>query len=154
MSLGNELAFKYDWVNDLFAANYRQETQQTRLINAFSVLAVVVTAIGLFGLAAFSTQKRVKEIAIRRVLGASTLSLCFQLVNQFALLVLVANVLAMPVAYTLMRDWLNDFIYRIDMPLVAFVLSLGFSLLIAYGTVSYIAYRGATAKPVDALAQD
>ncbi len=151
LGLAPDLAFKYDWIDDLFDASYRNETQQTDLLNVFTLLAIVVTAIGLFGLAAFNTHRRVKEIAIRKILGANTSQLCFMLVNQFSSLVVVANIIALPVGYYLMRDWLDNFIYRIDMPYSAFVLSAIFSLVIAYCTVMMIAYRAATAKPVDCL---
>jgi len=151
LGLAPDLAFKYDWLNDLFDSSYRNETQQTDLLNVFTLLAIVVTAIGLFGLAAFNTQRRVKEIAIRKVLGASTGQLCFMLVNQFTRLVIVANVIALPLAYFLMRDWLDNFIYRINMPYSAFLLSAFFSLSIAYITVMVIAYRAATAKPINSL---
>lgn len=151
LGLAPDLAFKYDWVVDLFDSSYRHETQQTNLLNVFTLLAIVVTAIGLFGLAAFNTQQRVKEIAVRKILGASTGQLCFMLVNQFSSLVIAANVIALPLAYFLMRDWLDSFIYRINMPYSAFMLSAVFSLVIAYITVMVIAYRAATAKPVDSL---
>jgi len=151
LGLAPDLAFKYDWVVDLFDSSYRNETQQTNLLNVFTTLAIVVTAIGLFGLAAFNTQRRVKEIAVRKILGATTGQLCFMLVNQFSSLVIAANFIALPVAYFLMRDWLDNFIYRINMPYSAFLLSAVFSLVIAYITVMVIAYRAATAKPVDSL---
>jgi len=151
LSLSDDVAFKYDWVNSLFDASYRNESQQTDLLNIFTVLAIIVTAIGLFGLAAFNTQRRVKEIAIRKILGANTGQLCFMLVNQFSWLVLLANIIALPVAYYFMQDWLNDFIYRINMPYAAFVLSAILSVGIAYVTVAVIAYRAATSKPIDSL---
>ncbi|PKG82163.1 ABC transporter permease [Colwellia sp. 75C3] len=151
LGLAPNLAFKYDWITDLFDSSYRNENQQTEMLNVFTLLAIVVTAIGLFGLAAFNTQRRVKEIAVRKILGASTGQLCFMLVNQFSSLVIISNVIALPLAYFLMRDWLDNFIYRIDMPYSAFILSAVFSLVIAYITVMVIAYRAATAKPVDSL---
>lgn len=151
LGLNGSLAFKYDWLTDLFSASYRNENQQTSLLNVFTFLAIAVTAIGLFGLAAFNTQRRVKEIAVRKVLGASTAQICFMLVNQFSSLVVLANVIALPVAYFLMRDWLNGFIYRIDMPYSAYLLSALFSLIIAYVTVMVIAVKAASAKPVDSL---
>lgn len=154
LSLDGNLAFKYDWLSDLFAASYRNENQQTELLNVFTFMAILVTAIGLFGLAAFNTQRRVKEIAVRKILGASTTQLCVMLVNQFSSLVVLANVVALPVAYFLMRDWLNGFVYRIDMPYSAYALSAIFSLMIAYTTVMVIAYRAATAKPVDSLSNE
>jgi putative ABC transport system permease protein len=152
LGLDGKLAFKYNWLSDLFSASYRNENQQTSLLNIFTLIAITVTAIGLFGLAAFNTQRRVKEIAVRKILGASTRQLCFMLVNQFSSLVLLANLFAFPVAYLLMRDWLNGFIYRIDMPYSAFFLSAIFCLVIAYITVMAIAFKAATAKPVDSLA--
>ncbi len=152
LSLDGNLAFKYNWLSDLFSASYRNENQQTSLLNVFTVVAITVTAIGLFGLAAFNTQRRVKEIAVRKILGASNSQLCFMLVNQFSSLVVIANLIALPVAYFLMRDWLNDFIYRIAMPYSAFLLSGLFCLLIAYVTVLVIALKAANAKPVDSLA--
>jgi len=151
LGLAPDLAFKYDWITDLFDSSYRNENQQTNLLNVFTLLAIVVTAIGLFGLAAFNTQRRVKEIAVRKILGASTGQLCFMLVNQFSSLVIISNLIALPLAYLLMRDWLDNFIYRINMPYSAFMLSAVFSLVIAYITVMVIAYRAATAKPVDSL---
>ncbi len=93
-----------------------------------------------------------KEIAVRKILGASTRQLCLMLVNQFSSLVVFANIIALPLAYLLMRDWLDNFIYRIDMPYLAFILSALFSLAIAYLTVFVIAYRAAIAKPVASLA--
>ena len=146
-----ELAFKYNWLSDLFSASYRNENQQTNLLNIFTLIAITVTAIGLFGLAAFDTQRRIKEIAIRKILGASTAQLCFMLVNQFSSLVLLANLLALPLAYLLIQDWLNGFIYRIAMPYSAFLLSALFCLVIAYVTVMAVAFKAATAKPVDSL---
>ena len=151
LGLAPDLAFKYDWISDLFDSSYRNENQQTDLLNVFTLLAIVVTAIGLFGLAAFNTQRRVKEIAVRKILGASTGQLCFMLVNQFSSLVIIANLIALPLAYFLMRDWLDNFIYRINMPYSAFMLSAIFSLVIAYITVMVIAYQAATSKPVDSL---
>jgi putative ABC transport system permease protein len=151
LGINGSIAFKYNWLTDLFSASYRNENQQTSLLNIFTLLAISVTAIGLFGLAAFNTQRRVKEIALRKILGASTAQLCFMLVNQFSSLVLLANVIALPIAYWLMRDWLNGFIYRIDMPYSAYLLSALFSLVIAYVTVMVIAIKAASAKPVDSL---
>ncbi len=151
LELDGDLAFKYDWTADLFDTSYRNESQQTHLLNVFSALAILVTAIGLFGLAAFNTQRRIKEIAIRKILGAHTAQLCFMLVNQFSVLVILANLLALPLAYFLLQDWLNGFIYRIDMPYSAFIISVLVSVLIAYITVFSIAFKAATEKPVNAL---
>lgn len=151
LSLDGNLAFTYSWLSDLFKTTYRNEQQQADLLMAFTFIAILVTAIGLFGLAAFNTQRRVKEIAIRKILGASTTKLCIMLVNQFSSLVILANIIALPIAYILLQDWLNEFIYRIDMPYSAFLITSTFCLVIAYVTVITIALKAATAKPIDSL---
>ncbi|MBD1584712.1 hypothetical protein HC733_21065 [Pseudoalteromonas sp. S16_S37] len=154
LGLDSNVAFKYDWLSDLFAASYRNETLQTKLLNVFTVLAFVVTSIGLLGLAAFMTQRKVKEIAIRKVLGASSYQLCFMLLRPFTILILLANVVALPIAYWHIRDWLNNFIYRIELPVSAFAVGVTVSLVIAYVTILLIALKAIHAKPAAALASE
>lgn len=154
LALDGNTAFKYDWLGDLFAANYRNETLQTKLLNVFTVLAFTVTTIGLLGLAAFTTERRVKEIAIRRILGANSVQLCLMLLNQFTVLIILANLFALPLVYWQTRDWLNNFIYRIDLPISAFVIGVTVSLLIASCTILLIAIKAIAAKPVEALSAE
>ncbi|MEW6981238.1 ABC transporter permease [Colwelliaceae bacterium 6471] len=154
LSLDTNSAFKYDWLEDLFGASYRNETLQTKLLNVFTVLAFLVTTVGLLGLAAFTTESRVKEIAIRKVLGASNSQLCFMLLNQFTVLIVLANIIALPIAYWQIQNWLNNFVYRIKLPLSAFGIGIIMSLAIAYITILSISYRAIRSKPVDALASE
>lgn len=151
LAVSRDQAFKFDWLTDLFSDAYRNENQQMALLSGFSSLAIMITVIGLFGIAAFSAQRRVKELAVRKVLGASVAHLCGTQLKQFLQLVLVANVVVLPVAYIIMQDWLNGYVYRIDMPTVVFALALVTTLGVATLTVLSIAYRAASSNPIENL---
>ena len=107
--------------------------------------------LGLFGLALFMVEQRTKEIGIRKVLGASISSIFILVSKEFVFLVLIANAFAWPTAYFLMRIWLQNFAYRVNMEPLIFVISGAIALLIALLTVSYQAIKAATADPVDSL---
>ena len=143
--------FDYFFLDDDYDKLYRTEEQIGTLFGLFSILAIFVASLGLFGLASFTAQLRIKEIGIRKVLGASVSNLVLMLSKEFALLVGLANLIAWPIAYYAMNRWLQDFAYRIDLNIWAFVLSGFLALLIALTTVSYQAYKVARTNPVDAL---
>ena len=143
--------FDYFFLDDDYDKLYRTEEQIGTLFGLFSILAIFVASLGLFGLASFSAQQRIKEIGIRKVLGASISNLVLMLSKEFALLVGIANLIAWPIAYYAMNRWLQDFAYRIDLEIWAFVLSGFLALLIALTTVSYQAWKVARTNPVDAL---
>lgn len=143
--------FDYFFLDDDYDKLYRTEEQIGSLFGLFSILAIFVASLGLFGLASFTAQQRIKEIGIRKVLGASVSNLVFMLSKEFALLVGLANLIAWPIAYYAMNKWLQDFAYRIDLDIWAFVLSGFLALFIALTTVSYQAYKVARTNPVDAL---
>ena len=109
------------------------------------------SAINILGLASFTAQQRIKEIGIRKVLGAFVSNLVLMLSKKFILLVGIANLIAWPIAYYAMNRWLQDFAYRIDLGIWAFVLSDFLALFIALTTVSYQAWKVARTNPVDAL---
>ncbi|MCB0750362.1 MAG: ABC transporter permease, partial [Ignavibacteriae bacterium] len=110
--------------------------------------------LGLFGLAAFTAERKTKEIGIRKVLGASILGLIYLLSKEFAKLIFLAFIISVPIAYYFMNNWLQDFAYRIEINWWVFVLSGGIALLIALTTVSYHAIKSATANPVDSLSNE
>ncbi len=143
--------FDYFFLDDDYDKLYRTEEQIGTLFGLFSILAIFVASLGLFGLASFTAQQRIKEIGIRKVLGASVSNLVLMLSKEFALLVGIANLIAWPISYHAMNRWLQDFAYRIDLEIWAFVLSGFLALLIALTTVSYQAYKVARTNPVDAL---
>ena len=143
--------FEYHFLDEIIDWIYFNEQLTGKLLGVFSLLAIFVACLGLFGLAAFMVQSRTKEIGVRKVLGASTLHLVMLLSREFILLVLFANLIAWPIAYYLMRDWLSGFAYQTDLNVLPFVASAIMALIIAFGTVSMQAIRAARSNPIDAL---
>jgi putative ABC transport system permease protein len=139
--------FSEDIVGKLYAA----EAARATVFAVFAGLAVLIGCLGLFGLAAFTAERRTKEIGIRKVLGARTVDIVRLLVWQFSRPVLIANLIAWPIAWWLMRDWLNGFDLRIDLGPGPFVLAGLLALAIAVGTVSGHALRIARTNPIHAL---
>jgi putative ABC transport system permease protein len=146
-----DVPFKYSFLDEDFAALYRTEQKSQQLFSTFSVLAILIASIGLFGLAAFTAERRTKEIGVRKVMGASNSNLIFLLNKEFFKIVVVANVIAWPIAYYSMTKWLQDFAYRIDISWWIFAMAGGLALMIALLTVSAQAIRAAVANPVDSL---
>jgi putative ABC transport system permease protein len=153
--LWNELApiapFDYSFMEDDYQKFYEAEQRLGRVFFLFSVLALFIAGLGLFGLAFYMVARRTKEIGVRKVLGAGVGTVVRLLAFDFLKLVLIAVVLAAPVAYWLLQRWLQDFAYRIDMPWWAFVAAGGIALSIALLTVSFQSIRAALKNPVTAL---
>ncbi len=134
-----------------FEAMYQREDQQGELLTWFSLLAIIIACMGLFGLAAFNAERRTKEIGVRKVMGGSVWSIVLLLTNDFSKLVLISNVIAWPLAYVAMERWLENFAYRIDLTPLIFIGSGAIALCIAWVTVGGTAAKAASAKPVLAL---
>jgi putative ABC transport system permease protein len=117
----------------------------------FTFLAIFVGCLGLFGLAAFVAQQKSKEIGIRKVHGAPVSSIVFMLTRQFSYWVLLANIIAWPLAFYFLDRWLSNFFYRIEMPYWVFIVSGLLALMLALITVSYKAYKAAVSDPLDAI---
>jgi len=143
--------FIYSFVDEKFAEQYRNDRRFAALFSVFAGLAILIACLGLFGLASFSARQRTKEIGIRKVLGASVAGIVGLLSKEFVKLVLLANLIAWPIAYFTMNNWLQDFAYRIDIGWWVFALAGGIALLIALITVSTQAIKAALANPVEAL---
>ena len=146
-----EEPFEYHFMDEFMEWVYFDEIRTGKMLGMFSFLAIFVACLGLFGLAAFMVQSRTKEIGVRKVLGASTSHLVMLLSREFLLLILLANGVAWPIAYYLMRDWLSGFAYQTTLNVVPFVVSAILALTIAFGTVSVQAIRAAQANPINAL---
>jgi len=146
-----ESEFNYRYMKDAYYSFYSAEEKTGKLISVFTMLALFISCLGLFGLAAFMTNRKVKEIGIRKVLGASVRSIAALYSKEFTKWVIVSNVIAWPIAYFLIDKWLGNFAYRIALTPVPFVLSGVAALLIALVTVSSHAIRAAMANPVDSL---
>lgn len=143
--------FNYWFLDDNFANQYHTETQFHRVFGLFAALAILISCLGLFGLVAYSVQRRTKEIGIRKVLGASVGNITALLSKDFLQLVLLAIVMACPVAYYFMEQWLADFAYRIQISWWVFVTAGVVVVLIALLTVSSQAIRAALTNPVESL---
>jgi putative ABC transport system permease protein len=143
--------FQYTWLDQSFAKVYVQYVRLDKLFNVFTYLTLSIAVIGLFAMASFTVQERTKEIGIRKVLGAETVDI-MQMVNKsFILIVLLANLIAIPVAYILLNGWLSGFAYRTTITAWPFIITFVVSIFITLLTVSIQAYRTASAKPLDAL---
>ena len=146
-----DVPFEYYFLDEIIDWAYFNEKLTGKMLGIFSLLAIFVACLGLFGLAAFMVQSRTKEIGVRKVLGASTSHLVILLSREFIFLVLLANLIAWPIAYYLMRDWLSGFAYQTDLNALPFIVSAIMALIIAFGTVSVQAIRAARSNPIDAL---
>jgi putative ABC transport system permease protein len=143
--------FSADFSDDIISSLYKREDARGEIFGVFSILAVLIGCLGLFGLAAFTAQRRTKEIGIRKVLGARTRDIVRLLVWQFSRPVIIANIIAWPIAWWVMRSWLNTFDERITLTPVPFVLAAAVALGIAIATVVGHAVKVARANPIHAL---
>ena len=149
--IASDVPFEAEYSEDIVAEIYNAETARTATFAAFASLATLIAALGLFGLAAFIAERRTLEIGIRKVFGARIRDIVSMLAWDFAKLVLVANLIAWPIAWWVMRDWLNSFDARIDLGVQPFVLAGLAALLIAIGTIAGHALKVARANPILAL---
>jgi len=148
----SERGFDYFFADENFDSLYKSEEQVGRIVSAFAAMAIFVACLGLFGLASFAAEQRTKEIGVRKTLGASEAGLVALLSREFLKWVLVANAIALPVAYVVVgRFWLANFAYRTRPGMLIFGSVLGLSLLVAFLTVGWQAVRAALANPVDSL---
>ncbi|MBX2970110.1 MAG: FtsX-like permease family protein [Cyclobacteriaceae bacterium] len=148
--LPNQL-FEYTFMNERYNNLYQTETKQSQLFTGFSLLAIFIACLGLFGLATFNTLQRIKEIGIRKVLGASVPNILTLLSREIVVLVLVANVVAWPVAWYFMDKWLNTFAYRIEMNVLLYALAAFVAVTIALLTVSSQTLKAAMTNPANTL---
>jgi len=143
--------FEYNFLDEVFNSQYKADQQFGKVFSLFALLAIVISCLGLFGLASFTNLQRTKEIGIRKVVGASLNNILVMLVKDFTKWVLLANLIAWPVAYYLMNEWLQDFAYRTELSWWIFILSGGIALLIALFTVSSQAIKAAVANPIESI---
>jgi putative ABC transport system permease protein len=146
-----EVPFEYSFLEDVMSDNYDNDRRLGTLFSLFSLLTVFVACLGLFGLSAFSAERRTKEIGIRKALGASIANIVRLLSKEIVLLVVIAGAIAFPVAYLAISRWLETFAYRTQITLTIFLLSGLVVLIIALATVSYQAIKAALTNPVESL---
>ncbi|MHA4809351.1 ABC transporter permease [Flavitalea flava] len=146
-----DLPFSYGFLNEDLSKLYVAEQRMGKLFNVFSVLSILVSSLGLFGLATFATQKRVREIGVRKVLGASEAGIVTLLSKDFIKLVLMSLVIAFPLAWWSMSKWLENFVYHIRISWWMFALAGAIAIVIAFFTVGYQSVKAAIANPVKSL---
>ena len=143
--------FEYEFADEEYAQKFATEVRVGKLSGFFALLAIFISCLGLFGLASFVAEQRTKEIGIRKVLGASVVNLWRLLSKDFLGLILIACLIAVPLAYYFARDWLQNYEYRTELPWWIFAAAALGALIITLLTVSYQAIRAATANPVRSL---
>jgi putative ABC transport system permease protein len=143
--------FEYTFVDEQFDKLFKTETLIGKLAGVFSILAIFISCLGLFGLAAYTAERRTKEIGIRKVLGATVKGLATLLSKEFLQLVIISCLIAFPVAWWMMKSWLESFAYKIHISGIVFIVAGLLALFIALMTVSFQAIKAAIANPVKSL---
>ncbi len=150
-TFGESVPFFYQFLDQQTAGLYVKEDNERRLFSSFSLLSVILGAMGLFGSALFTTERRYKEIGLRKVLGANTLQVILMINGNFIRMIGVAFLIASPFAFLLMNSWLEEFAYRIVQPLWVYLITALVTFFIAIVTVSYLSWKAATSNPVEAI---
>jgi len=150
-SLDPTRPFSYFFVDSNFDSLYRNEERNATIVTWFSGLAIVIACLGLWGLISFTVTQKIKEIGIRKVLGSSVHEIVFLLNREFLVLVAVSLVIALPIAYLLMNDWLSDFAVKTQIPWLAFVVVTAVTIVLAFVTTSLRIWRAANINPVESL---
>jgi putative ABC transport system permease protein len=145
------IPFDYFFLNDAINTRYQAEQRMGTLFQYFTVLAIFIACLGLYGLSAFAAERKIKEIGIRKVLGASVPNITLMLSKEFLKWVALANLVAWPIAWYVMNRWLQNFAYRISINWWIFTAAGMSAFIIALVTVGFKAIRAAAANPVDAL---
>jgi putative ABC transport system permease protein len=146
-----DVTFSYQFLDEDFKQMYLEERKAGRVVTSLAVLAVLIACLGLFGLSSYMTKRRVREIGIRKVMGASLTNISWLLSWQFVRLVVLANFLAWPAAYIAIEGWLRNFPYRVKPQGLVFVVSGCLAVFIAVATVGIQAFRMARTNPAHSL---
>ena len=145
------VVFDYKFVDSEFEQKFSTEVRIGKLASIFAVLAVVISCLGLFGLASFVAEQKTKELGIRKVLGASVINLWRMLCKDFVLLVIISCIIAIPAAWYFLNDWLSKYDYRTEISWWIFLFAIAGAIIITLATVSFQAIRAAVANPVNSL---
>ncbi|MEM6362681.1 MAG: FtsX-like permease family protein, partial [Bacteroidota bacterium] len=141
----------YNFLDKSYQALYESEQRVGTLSSLFAGIAIIISCLGLFGLAAFTAERRTKEIGIRKVLGASVASVVMLLSRDFIRLVLIAIFIALPLSYLFMQEWLTQFAYAIDLSIWIFLSAALTALVIAWLTVSMQTFKAANINPAECI---
>jgi putative ABC transport system permease protein len=150
----NTFGFEYSFLEDNINSQYTSENKMGLVFGFFASIAIIISCMGLFGLASLNFAQRKKEVGIRKVLGAPIGRLLVNLIKDYSKLIIASTVLAVPVAWWIMSGWLNNFIFKIDISIWIFLLTGLGTLLIAWLTIGYLTIRTASLNPVDTLKEE
>jgi putative ABC transport system permease protein len=150
-AFNNGKALEYDFFDQRIAALYGDEQKFDEMMGYFTGLAIFIACLGLFGMSLFVTRQRVKEIGIRKVMGASTANIFYTLTKEFLVLTIISTIIAAPFAVYLINKWLQNFAYRVQITYAVFIIAMVITILIILLTVGFQAIRAARANPVEAL---
>ena len=145
------IPYEYQFLDDHFKEVYRADSQISTIVGTLAILAIIISCLGLFGLASYAAEKRIKEVGIRKVLGASLQHIVFKLSKDFLKYVLIAALIALPLAWFAVNKWLQDYAYRVEVSWWIFLGAIVLALLIALLTISFQAIKAAVANPVKSL---
>jgi putative ABC transport system permease protein len=143
--------FQYFFMDEEFARKYNEERQNAQLSVIFSILAIIIASLGLFGLTSFTIEQRTKEIGIRKTMGSSMTGIFYIITREFILLIIISTLISWPLIYFVAKNWLQNYYYRITLSAIDFLPGFIISLIITLLTISYKTYRTAKMNPVDAL---
>jgi len=143
--------FSYEFLDEEFMSQYETDQKRGKIFTLFSAFTVVIACLGLLGLAAYTTEQRAKEIGIRKVIGASVTNIVGLIYKDFFVLIVIAMVIAFPIAYFAMDSWLSDFAYQTNIKWLTFVASTLLTLIVTLGAISFHTLRAATANPIKSL---
>lgn len=150
-SLTPHRPFEYDFLDEKYNTLYSNEQRMGKIVTTFAVLTILIACLGLLGLVSFSATQKTKEIGIRKVMGATPVSIIFLITRDFAKLIIIALVFGIPLAYWMMNQWLDDFAYRTDIGVLPLIVAPVLCLVIAFGTSAYQAIRAAMINPANTL---
>jgi ABC-type antimicrobial peptide transport system permease subunit len=146
-----DFVYEYKFLDDKIAGFYKQENQLSALYKIFAAIAIFLSCLGLYGLASFMAVQRIKEVGIRKVLGATAGSIVYLFSKEFIMLITIAFAIAAPIAWYYMHQWLQAYVYRIDISWWLFAIGGLAAIIIALITVSFQAVKAAKANPVKSL---
>jgi putative ABC transport system permease protein len=149
--LNPDTPLSYAFLDELFQGDYIQDQREQKMIGIFTGLAIFISCLGLLGLITYTVTQKAREIGIRKVIGGSVASIVMLFYKQYFKLVLIANIIALPLGWYLMNNWLRDFPYRVSVSWWVFAVSLSAGIIIAFCTIAFKTIKAATANPVDSL---
>lgn len=148
------IPFEYHSLEEDFSNQFEEDQKRGLILAVFSILIIIIASLGLYGLSSYTVEQRTKEIGIRKVLGANVGNITGMISKEFFILILISMIIAFPVAYFLMKNWLQNYTYQTSLSIWIFVLSGLAIMIIAFVTISYHTLRAGNANPVDSIRQD